>query len=338
MINHSWIRLVLLAPMCLWGCDRPLDLDTSKPTEANPRRGVHDSLLQEGKAAYTSYCAGCHGEQGDGNGPAAGFLRPRPRNFQRASFKFSSTRFGSLPTDEDLRRTIRNGLRGSSMPDWPLLSEQTIEGLIAYIKTFSPRWTQQPPAPAIPFVSDPYRNVADKHEAIERGKQIYHGFANCWSCHPAFEPEAKINEYIAAMEGTPRTGFRPNLDQSEVKVSAEGEFVYPTDFRRDFVRSGMTVDDLYRSIAAGITGTAMPTWVDSMEVKAAHGGMLVQTQDLWAMAYYIHHLMQQRPALLDEQRVSVRDRKQNLYFHGEIPPPEVEQIAPSTGEDFEEDQ
>lgn len=317
-------------------CSPQLDTDTSKATGMHGRKDSASALLDEGRQAYTTYCAGCHGATGDGNGPAAGFLRPRPRNLQRASFKFSSTRAGNLPTDEDLKRTIRQGLKGTAMPDWPLLSEQTVDSLVVYIKTFSPKWQEKLPAPRIPLVDDPYRNVADKSDAVKRGREIYHGYAACWSCHAAYVSEKEINQFLAAAELPTRDGFRPNMNAPEAKVSSEGEWVYPPDFRRDFVRGGMTVDDLYRSIAAGITGTAMPTWVDAMDLKSAHGDILVQPADLWAMAYYVRSLMQERPALLAPSQVAVRDRAQKIYFDGAFPPP-VEEPAPvQSTEEFEE--
>src|SRR5438094_8275356 len=34
-----------------------------------------------GKQVYVKWCAGCHGETGAGDGPAAGAMLPRPRNF-----------------------------------------------------------------------------------------------------------------------------------------------------------------------------------------------------------------------------------------------------------------
>ncbi len=338
MKSCAWVTVAVTASMvcAMAGCDRSLDLDTSRPTKSSPRRDAEASLLNEGQQAYTQYCAGCHGESGDGNGPAAGFLNPRPRNFQVASFKFSSTRAGSLPTDDDLKRTIRHGLRGSAMPDWPLLSEHTIEALIAHIKTFSPKWEERRPAPRIPFVNDPYRTVADKSAAERRGEAIYHGYAACWSCHPAYVSESKMNEYLRAVDLPERSAFRPNLNASEGKVSGEGELVYPPDFLRDFVRAGMTVDDLYRSIAAGITGTAMPTWVDSMNLQSSHGDVLIEPADLWALAYYVRSLLQQRPARLTEGSFQVRNRPQTLYFHGEIPPPAVDPVKTTTDEVFEE--
>ena len=48
-------------------------------------------LLPLGKQVYFRRCVGCHGEKGDGNGPSARFLNPKPRNFTSGTFKFRST-------------------------------------------------------------------------------------------------------------------------------------------------------------------------------------------------------------------------------------------------------
>ena len=75
-------------------------------------------LLERGREVYHQRCVGCHGEKGDGNGPAAAFLDPRPRNFTVPAFKFRTTPSGSLPTDGDLYRTITRGVRWTAMPTW----------------------------------------------------------------------------------------------------------------------------------------------------------------------------------------------------------------------------
>jgi hypothetical protein len=41
---------------------------------------------------------------------------PRPRDFSSGKFKYKSTAAGEPPTDEDLLRTIRDGLPASAMP------------------------------------------------------------------------------------------------------------------------------------------------------------------------------------------------------------------------------
>lgn len=322
----------LVAIVLACACDNRPDVDTSKPSHFGFQTSISKSLVEEGRIAYGNYCVGCHGLTGDGKGDAAVFLNPRPRDFATANFKFSSTRSGQLPTDEDLKRTIRRGLRGSAMPSFKLLPERTVDGLVAYIKTFSPRWQEFGPGAPVPFVDDPYRSSADKTEAIRRGEAVYHGFANCWSCHPAYVDNKKLSDYLVAFGNPARDVFRPNLEQPVGKENVEGELIYPPDFKRDFVRSGMSIDDLYRSIATGITGTAMPTWVDSIDVPGKSPGdpPLVSRSDLWAMAYYVHDLIVQRPAKLEEGKFTLRDRPRPIYLHGAPPPPApVEEPATS---------
>lgn len=313
------------------GCDpaRHTDVDTSKPAEFGFQTSLQTSLEDEGAIAYRVYCIGCHGEKGDGNTLAARFLNPRPRNFQVANFRFSSTRAGQLPTDDDLRRSIREGLKGSAMPPFDLVPPRTVDALVAYIKTFSSKWKERGPSPAIPIVDDPYRNAPDKSAAIARGKAVYHGFAKCWSCHPAYVPEAEISGHLVSFENPAQSTFRPGLFESEGKPNAEGEVIYPPDFRRDFVRAGAEVDDLYRSIAAGITGTAMPTWVDSIDVpsSADPGKLLATRADLWAMAYYVQHLIRERPVKLRQDQVVVRTRPRPIDLKSDTLP-----VAPSEPE------
>jgi cytochrome c oxidase cbb3-type subunit 2 len=80
-----------------------------------------------GKEVYERRCIGCHGAQGDGNGPAATFLyKQRPRNFRLTK--------EPLPTDADLLRTITRGVRGTAMPPWYDLPLADRLAVIHYIK------------------------------------------------------------------------------------------------------------------------------------------------------------------------------------------------------------
>lgn len=323
MMRRSSLSLfaVLLFLAAFVGCDNRPDQEFARVGEPISKDAARKQLLTYGKESYQQLCMGCHGAKGDGNGEAARFLDPKPRNFKLANFKFSSTRSGQLPTDEDLKRTIKFGLKGSAMPSFELLPEQKVDALIAYIKTFSPKWHDRGPGTPIPFVDDPYRTLDDKSEAIARGEKIYHGYSTCWTCHPAYVSNDKINQYRSELGLSTYEAFRPNLHQSVGKVNVEGWVTYPPNFHVDFVRSGAHIEDLYRSIAAGITGTAMPTWVDSMQLDSDEAGQppLVQQQDLWALAYYVQSLLRDRPKKLQEDQVVVRDRPRKVYIHG-IPP------------------
>ena len=67
----------------------------------------------------TGICIGCHGDIGDGNGENTPWMEPfKPRNFTLGIFKCRSTPTGTLPTDDDLFRTLHRGLNTSDMPHW----------------------------------------------------------------------------------------------------------------------------------------------------------------------------------------------------------------------------
>ena len=69
-------------------------------------------VIAPGKNIYEAKCAVCHGIEGKGDGPAQSFLYPKPRDLTAGKFKIRSTPSGSLPTDEDLLKTITNGVTG----------------------------------------------------------------------------------------------------------------------------------------------------------------------------------------------------------------------------------
>lgn len=91
-----------------------------------------------GKRVYFQRCAVCHGPDGKGNGPAAPSIFPRPRDFSKGVFKYKSTAAGEPPTDEDLFRTVRDGLPASAMPYFAgLLDEEELRAVVEQVKSFS---------------------------------------------------------------------------------------------------------------------------------------------------------------------------------------------------------
>ena len=115
-----------------------------------------------GQELYDKHCSECHGSSGQGDGPAAQLLLPRPRDFTAGKYKVRSTETGSLPTDDDLLRAVRQGLQGTSMPAWDkLLSDQDIRTVVAYLKTMSRRFGSEAPQPVqiAPKVTEQPGNV-----------------------------------------------------------------------------------------------------------------------------------------------------------------------------------
>src|ERR1700735_3307817 len=103
---------------------------------------------QQGKLVYDKYCVLCHGEKGDGKGHFSEDTTPVPRDFRQGTFKWRTTPSGSLPTDADLERVLVTGLYGTSMSSFSTtLSHAQRLDVIAYIKTYSPRFATEKPEP-----------------------------------------------------------------------------------------------------------------------------------------------------------------------------------------------
>ncbi|HID21504.1 MAG TPA: cytochrome c [Planctomycetaceae bacterium] len=109
-----------------------------------PQPGDHFVLvgerLQRGNVLFRVNCAECHGITGDGNGPKAGGMNPRPRDYRKGIFKFTSTKPGLKPARVDLARTIRQGIPGTYMPSFEGdLSDEDIDALVEYVRWLSMR-------------------------------------------------------------------------------------------------------------------------------------------------------------------------------------------------------
>ncbi|MCC7085097.1 MAG: c-type cytochrome [Pirellulales bacterium] len=91
------------------------------------------------RGLFREHCAHCHGLTGDGMGPTAAFLNPYPRDYRQGWFKFKSTASNYPPTHDDLMRTLRDGITGTAMPSFKLLSDDQLEALVEYVKYLSVR-------------------------------------------------------------------------------------------------------------------------------------------------------------------------------------------------------
>jgi mono/diheme cytochrome c family protein len=237
--------------------------------------------LQLGRELYATYCAGCHGEKGDGAGPAARFLDPRPRDFRLGRLKFANVSSGEVARDEDYLRVITDGLSGTAMPSFRLLPEGERLALVGYVKSFYPGWKDDPPGALLSAGQDPF--AGNPAAGVKEGNVVYHVKAKCWSCHPAYEPAAEIARlYVAAALPAPELrprGAGSSLYNSETKDSQWGAPIRAPDFLTDRIKTGLAVDRMSQIIGAGVGGTAMPTWAGALPPK-----------QIWGLAYYVRSL------------------------------------------------
>lgn len=272
---------------------------------------VSAEVLSRGEVVYVQNCAVCHGADGSGGGTSAPFMRPPPRAFKQALFKFGGVAAGELPTDEALDRIVRRGLRGTPMLGWDLGAWDR-RAAIQYLKTFSPRWKEERPGEPVAISADPWLTGGGREEAIERGRALFHlsgsGHAGCVGCHPAYVTREELMALSLASIGTRPDTLPDDLHQGRARdgdhalaLDAEGNAlqtarVYATDLLTQPLRTVWPLgarlegaaytesrqrEDLYRVIAAGVGGTAMPTWKGALPEA-----------DLWALVHYVQSVMQ----------------------------------------------
>lgn len=220
-----------------------------------------------GKATFDAHCAVCHGVTGDGQSLEAQRFFTRPADLRRGSFKFRSTPSGSLPTDRDLERTIRQGLPGSGMTAQDHLSDLEVRDVIAYLKTLSGRWVDSPAPIPITIV-----RPANLGSLAAKGTDLFKK-AGCPECH------GQSGRGDGPSAGTLTSGGRPTR---------------PTDLTRRPFKGGDQPEDIYRALAVGLDGTPMPSYKDALE-----------EEDIWALAVYVTRLAAPgaQPVLTDDERI-----------------------------------
>jgi mono/diheme cytochrome c family protein len=261
---------------------------TSKKFDEPQKLGgkwVTAAHLNLGYDTYMNYCMQCHGVNGDGLGPAAPGLNPPPRNFHQGTFKFGSVTSGELPTDDDLKKVVRYGLRGTPMLPWDI-SDERLDAVIQYIKTFSPVWKTAAAGTPQTTTPDPW-GAAKAAEAIAQGRKIYHGLAQCYTCHPGYASLAEISAYSESISGNPVKTVREHPDLSILQDSSYGHKFMPPDFTKSPIKTGGSIAELYRVLGTGVGGTSMPTWKGMLSPK---GDEAESESNLWAVAYYVNSL------------------------------------------------
>ena len=131
---------------------------------AGPAGAAGSGDVKTGKLVYQRYCLSCHGAQGNGQGEAAEYMSVKPRDYRQGTYKWRSYAV-RLPADSIPTSNTRliNGLYGTYMPTWRALDERSRRDVIAYIKTFSPRFATEKPQDPIVIPPDPGYSDAVRH-------------------------------------------------------------------------------------------------------------------------------------------------------------------------------
>ena len=93
-----------------------------------------EEQLAAGAEIYKAQCASCHGDEGLGDGPAAGALNPPPRNFVKEPREQWTN--GTSPLA--IFGTLARGIEGTSMASYASLPEEERWALTHYVRNWVP--------------------------------------------------------------------------------------------------------------------------------------------------------------------------------------------------------
>jgi DMSO reductase family type II enzyme heme b subunit len=261
------------------------------------------AAMTPGQKLYAQHCAGCHGLLGDGAGPAAAFLFPKPRNFRFGKFRLVSTE-NSVPSPADLEAVLVRGMPGSSMPPWTHLSRQDRALLIEevyrllgegardrYVQNLKQEqgltdedikaedvqaeiaaYAKQRVTPG-EVTSVPRIGPADR-QAIAQGREHFLK-QNCNSCH----------------------GLEGKGDGIAKMIEDEGFPTRPRDLTRGIFKGGHDPASLFLRVARGMPGTPMPSaplLTESQVVELVHYLRSLSTED------------ERQAAILKREKILVR--------------------------------
>lgn len=275
-----------------------------------PKSVSNADSLKRGQRLYQSNCVQCHGLAGGGDGEAALWLNPKPRDYRRGRFKWKSTKLAAKPTREDLLAVLKNGTLGASMPSFRLMPDEDLNSLVDYViyltqrgelerqlvsthvngdslteanlvaekrKSIESEWLAAAgqvikPESAMPeFAPD----SAEYNAAVNRGKAIFLGEdAACYKCHGR-DGRADPSQIAKA--------------EFEKMIDDWGNRNTPRNLNYGLYRGGRHPLDLFRRVHQGIASTAMPGQGANPKLKP---------DQLWDVVYFIKELPHHRELLL----------------------------------------
>jgi len=167
-------------------------------------------VLAQGRHLYAVHCQHCHGVTGDGAGPTAEYLNPLPRDYRRGIYKFTLTQASERASRVDLTHIIEDGIPGTYMPSFKLLSPDEMQSVVEYVLWLSMRGEME--YQLVRYLSTDYSKEAVK-ERIEAGLEAQK------EGEEDFETYDKIRKEFIALANDPEELQYEFLDSVDLMVS-----------------------------------------------------------------------------------------------------------------------
>ncbi len=280
--------------------------DNAEVKDAVAKLKLDEATLAAGSKVYRKHCLHCHGLNGDGRGPTGPWVNPHPRDYRQGRFKFVSTALP--PTDQrdlaagkprraDLKRTLEQGVDGTTMPSFNVLPDNDLESLVSYVIHLSLRGEVE------------YNTLRTILEAggetanLEEGDIDTHVpsrlklFLGQWAAADKSDEPQRYQYKPDQLEASVRRGYELFTDtkgeascischvdfgrQVPFRYDEWGTLVRPANLTAGVYRGGRRPIDLYWRIRRGIPPSGMP---------AAKLNTSAERDDYWDLVNFLQAL------------------------------------------------
>ncbi len=280
------------------------------------------NTLAAGSMLYRRHCLHCHGLDGDGRGPTGPWVSPHPRDYRLGKFKFMSTALNvrsRKPRREDLVRTVRMGIDGTSMPSFSLLMEEELQQVVSYVIHLSLRGEVE---------YDTMRNILTNNskDNLEGGEIGEHCdarlklFLTAWADSDKVEQPRPYPYKDEQLQDSIKRGYALftntqgaascigcHLDfgrQAPFRYDDWGTLVRPANLTAGVYRGGRRPIDLYWRVRLGVPPSQMP----AAELKRDEAKGI---DEYWDLVNFVQALPY--PQMLPE------DIRKRIYVEGAAP-------------------
>lgn len=269
MVTHTGYRALTPGLIALIACTAGGCKEAKPPAAAAPvvktasTGGMPKELAAE---LFIKHCAACHGPDGNGDGPAAEQLYPKPRAFRESPLRFAATGATSEKVLAAITRTIREGIPRSSMPGFQgTLTDAEIAGVAAYTKGLADKANAEWRRESLAEKPSPMPEYTEGLKATGAALYVSTG---CVACH-----------------GDKGHGDGPSMATLKDSI---GRPIHPANLASGQFKSGNKPEDIYRAIVNGVPGTPMPSYGTQLIEKRRDG--TTSDDKAWALVTYVQSL------------------------------------------------